>query len=55
MKTAKAAMHHRRAPRGRCEKTTSTGGGRGSLLEARHAGNSNRVLGLFTDLPKGVK
>lgn len=27
----------------------------GSLLEACCAGNSNRVLGLFTDLPKGVK
>lgn len=27
----------------------------GSLLEVCYAGNSNRVLGLFTDLPKGVK
>ena len=27
----------------------------GSLLEACRAGNSNRVLGLFTDLSKGVK
>lgn len=29
--------------------------GGGSLLEVCNAGNSNRVLGLFTDLPKGVK
>lgn len=29
--------------------------GLGSFREAPDTGNSNRVLGLFTDLPKGVK
>lgn len=44
-----------RAPRrlrtiaGRGEKTV------GSFCEARDTGNSNRVLGLFRDLAKGVK
>lgn len=28
---------------------------RGSLFEACDTGNSSRVLGLFTDLAKGVK
>lgn len=26
----------------------------GSLLEVCNAGNSNRILGLFTDVPKGL-
>ncbi len=29
--------------------------GLGSFCEASDTGNSNRVPGLFTDLPKGVK
>jgi hypothetical protein len=37
------------APRGAADKRS------GSLLRALDTGNSNRVLGLFSALPKGVK
>lgn len=33
----------------------ATGKRSGSLLRALNTGNSNRVLGLFSALPKGVK
>lgn len=55
MTKTEAGMHHRRAQGRQCVKTTPAGRGRGSLFEACCAGNSNRVLGLFTDLSKGVK
>lgn len=48
-------MSSRRAPLPLC---TIVGRGKksvGSFCEARDTGNSNRVLGLFRDLAKGVK
>jgi hypothetical protein len=48
-------MAHRRAPALCAPSWGAPKKMNGSLLEGVDTGNSNRVLGLFADLPKGVK
>jgi len=48
-------MSPRRTPRRLRTIVARLGASGGSFREARDTGNSNRVLGLFTELAKGVK
>ena len=48
-------MAHRRAPIPRAPSWGAAKNWSGSFCEEVNTGNSNRVLGLFRDLAKGVK